>query len=47
MTAVFYIYRKFYVEYRYGQAMAAAVLLFLFLLVLTFAQRKIIKIISR
>lgn len=43
VTAVFYIYNKFYVEYRYGQAMAAAVLLFLMLLVLTFAQRKIIE----
>jgi len=43
VTAVFYIYNKFYVEYRYGQAMAAAVLLFLMLLLLTFVQRKIIE----
>ncbi len=43
VTAVFYIYNKFYVEYRYGHAMAAAVILFLMLLVLTFAQRKIIE----
>ena len=43
VTAVFYIYNKFYVEYRYGQAMAAAVLLFLMLLILTFVQRKIIE----
>lgn len=47
MTAVFYIYKKFYVEYRYGHAMAAAVILFLFLLVLTFVQRAIIRKISR
>ena len=43
VTAVFYIYNKFYVEYRYGQAMAAAVLLFLMLLLLTFVQRKVIE----
>ena len=43
VTAVFYIYNKFYVEYRYGQAMAAAVLLFLMLLLLTFVLRKIIE----
>ncbi len=47
VTAVFYIYNKFYVEYRYGHAMAAAVLLFLMLLVLTFLQRKIIERISK
>lgn len=47
MTAVFYIYNKFYVEYRYGQAMAAGVILFLFLLVLTFIQKKIIERIGR
>lgn len=43
VTAVFYIYNKFYVEYRYGQAMAAGVILFLFLLVLTFLQKKVIE----
>ena len=43
VTAVFYIYNKFYVEYRYGQAMAAGVILFLFLLVLTFLQKKAIE----
>ncbi|WP_311481578.1 sugar ABC transporter permease [uncultured Anaerococcus sp.] len=47
ITAVFYIYNKFYVEYRYGQAMAAAVILFLFLLVMTFVQRAIIRKIAR
>lgn len=47
VTAVFYIYNKFYVEYRYGHAMAAAVLLFLMLLVLTFLQRKIIEKITK
>lgn len=43
VTAVFYIFNKFYVENRYGQAMAAAVILFIFLLVLTFIQRIIFK----
>ncbi len=47
VTAVFYIYNKFYVEYRYGQAMAAGVLLFVFLLVLTMIQKKLIERISR
>lgn len=47
VTAVFYIYNKFYVEYRYGHAMAAAVILFLMILVLTFIQRKIIQKISK
>ena len=47
ITAVFYIYKKFYVEYRYGHAMAAAVILFLFLLVLTFIQRKLLRLLAR
>ena len=47
ITAVFYIYKKFYVEYRYGHAMAAAVILFLFLLVMTFVQRAIIRKLAR
>lgn len=47
VTAVFYIYNKFYVENRYGHAMAAAVILFILLLVLTFIQRKILKKITK
>lgn len=47
VTAVFYIYNKFYVEYRYGHAMAAAVILFLMILLLTFLQRKIIEKITK
>lgn len=43
MTAVFYIFNKFYVENRYGQAMAAAIILFLVLLILTCIQRIIFK----
>lgn len=43
VTAVFYIFNKFYVENRYGQAMAGAIILFLVLLVLTIIQRKIFK----
>lgn len=43
MTAVFYIYNKFYVENRYGHGMAAAVLLFIFLLLFTIIQRAVLK----
>lgn len=43
VTAVFYIFNKFYVETRYGQAMAAAIILFLVLLALTMVQRFIFK----
>ena len=47
VTAVFYIFNKFYVENRYGQGMAAAVLLFLFLLLFTIFQRAILKKLSK
>lgn len=43
VTAVFYIFNKFYVENRYGQAMAAAIILFFILLILTLIQRWIFK----
>lgn len=43
VTAVFYIFNKFYVESRYGQAMAAAIILFVVLLVLTLIQRQLLK----
>ncbi|MDD7306008.1 MAG: sugar ABC transporter permease [Peptoniphilaceae bacterium] len=43
VTAVFYIFNKFYVENRYGQAMAGAIILFVVLLVLTLIQRLIFK----
>lgn len=43
LTAVFYIFNKFYVENRYGYAMAASVILFILLLVLTLIQRFIFK----
>lgn len=46
-TAVFYIFNKFYVENRYGQGMAAAVILFLLILVFTVIQNKILKRISK
>lgn len=42
-TAVFYIFNKFYVEYRYGQGMAAAVILFLLILLFTIIQNRILK----
>jgi multiple sugar transport system permease protein len=43
VTAVFYIFNKFYVENRYGQAMAGAIILFVVLLLLTLIQRQIFK----
>ncbi|MCI5839012.1 MAG: sugar ABC transporter permease [Peptoniphilaceae bacterium] len=47
VSLVFYIYNKFYVESRYGQAMAAAVILFIFLIVITIIERKILKKLSK
>lgn len=47
VSLVFYIYNKFYVESRYGQAMAAAVILFVFLIVITIIERKILKKLSK
>ncbi len=46
-TAVFYIFNKFYVENRYGQGMAAAVILFLLILIFTLIQNKILKRLSK
>lgn len=46
-TAVFYIFNKFYVENRYGQGMAAAVILFLLILLFTLIQNKVLKRISK
>ena len=46
-TAVFYIFNKFYVENRYGQGMAAAVILFLLILIFTLIQNYVLKRISR
>lgn len=46
MTTVFYIYNKFYVESRYGQGMAAAVIFFIFMLVFTYVERKILRKLS-
>ena len=42
-TGVFYIFNKFYVEYRYGQGMAAAVILFALILVFTLIQNYVLK----
>ncbi len=47
VTAVFYIFNKFYVENRYGQGMAAAVILFLIILLFTLFQREVLKRLSR
>ena len=47
VTAVFYIFNKFYVENKYGQAMCAAVLLFLLILVFTLIQNRVLRAISR
>lgn len=46
-TAVFYIFNKFYEEYRYGQGMAAAVILFLLILLFTLIQNKVLKRLSK
>ena len=46
-TAVFYIFNKFYVEYRYGQGMAAAVILFLLILLFTLIQNYVMKKLSK
>lgn len=46
-TAVFYIFNKFYVENRYGQGMAAAVILFGLILLFTLIQNYILKRISK
>ena len=46
-TAVFYIFNKFYVEYQYGQGMAAAVILFILILIFTMIQNYILKRISK
>lgn len=46
-TAVFYIFNKFYVENRYGQGMAAAVILFILILIFTLIQNYVLKRISR
>lgn len=45
-TAIFYIYNKFYVEANFGPGMAAAVIFFIFVLIFTFIQNKIMKKIS-
>ena len=42
-TGVFYIFNKFYVEYRYGQGMAAAVILFILILIFTLIQNYVLK----
>lgn len=46
-TGVFYIFNKFYVENRYGQGMAAAVILFALILIFTLIQNRILKRISK
>lgn len=46
-TAVFYIFNKFYVENRYGQGMAAAVILFVLILLFTIIQNYVLKRLSK
>ncbi|MFV0255755.1 MAG: carbohydrate ABC transporter permease [Erysipelotrichaceae bacterium] len=43
MTAVYYIYDKFYVQTRFGQGMAATIVLFVIILSITFIQNKVMK----
>ncbi|AMC94452.1 sugar ABC transporter permease [Erysipelothrix larvae] len=47
MTAVFYIYDKFYVQTRFGQGMAATIILFVIILLITFIQNKVIAWITK
>ena len=42
-TAVFYIFTKYHVDQKYGTAMAATILLFVFILIITLIQNKLIK----
>lgn len=46
-TGVFYIFTKFYSQHRYGQGMAAAVILFFIILLITLIQNRILKRIAR
>lgn len=46
-TAVFYIFTEFYTNNNYGKGMAAAVILFILILLFTFVQNTIMKRISR
>lgn len=46
-TGVFYIFTKFYTQNRYGQGMAAAVILFFVILIFTIIQNLILRKISR
>ena len=46
-TGVFYIFNKFYVENKYGQGMAAAVILFILILLFTLIQNRVLKRISK
>ena len=46
-TGVFYIFTKFYTQNRYGQGMAAAVILFFIILIFTIIQNKILRRIAR
>lgn len=46
-TGVFYIFNKFYVENRYGQGMAAAIILFILILIFTLFQNYVLKRISK
>ena len=46
-TGVFYIFNKFYVENRYGQGMAAAIILFALILAFTLIQNYVLKRISK
>ncbi|RSX52371.1 carbohydrate ABC transporter permease [Bifidobacterium callimiconis] len=47
VTAVFYVYDKFYVQGRYGQGMAAAVVLFMLILVFTLLQSLLVRRLSK
>ena len=46
-TGVFYIFTKFYVDAKYGQGMAAAIILFMIILIITIIQKYITKRITK
>ncbi len=46
-TGVFYIFDKFYVDYKYGEGMAAAVILFLLILLFTLFQNFVLRKIAK
>ena len=47
ITVVYYIWQKFYQSFKYGEAAAAAVILFFIILAFTMVQKLVRKLMSR